>query len=153
MPRRVKRWTAADLGARNPGVGAAPADTAATKDLRKALAKSNSQKLQGALRIHLLLAGLSALFAEEATFHPTRKWRMDFLCRQYRVAIELHGSVYTQGRHTRGAGMLEDCNKLNAALELGIVTLVFTAEHLRKPSLVVNQIRRVLVSRGCKEAA
>ena len=35
------------------------------------------------------------------------------------VALEVDGGTWTQGRHTRGAGYERDCEKRNAATELG----------------------------------
>jgi len=55
----------------------------------------------------------------EHKFHPVRKWRFDFCWPERMLAGELHGGVYTQGRHTRGAGFEGDCEKQNAATILG----------------------------------
>ena len=55
----------------------------------------------------------------EYRFHPTRKWRFDYAFPRARVAVEVEGGVFTQGRHTRGAGFRKDMEKYNAALVLG----------------------------------
>lgn len=62
--------------------------------------------------------GLPAPVAEHR-FHPERKWRFDFAFVEYRVAVEIHGSVYRQGRHTRGTGFLDDREKMVEAQLLG----------------------------------
>ena len=56
----------------------------------------------------------------EHRFHPTRKWRVDWF-HESGVAIEIEGSVWTQGRHTRGSGFLADIEKYNALAEQGIL--------------------------------
>jgi hypothetical protein len=56
----------------------------------------------------------------EYRFHPTRKWRLDWF-HESGVAIEIEGSVWTQGRHTRGSGFLADIEKYNALAEQGIL--------------------------------
>lgn len=55
----------------------------------------------------------------EHVFHPERKWRFDFAWPEQRIALEIDGGVWTQGRHTRGAGFLSDMEKLNEAQLLG----------------------------------
>ena len=56
----------------------------------------------------------------EHRFHPTRKWRVDWF-HESGVAIEIEGSVWTQGRHTSGSGFLADIEKYNALAEQGIL--------------------------------
>lgn len=66
----------------------------------------------------------------EYRFHPQRKWRMDFSWPLHRVAVEINGGVWTQGRHTRGAGYLADMAKRNAAALLGWRTLEYAPDQL-----------------------
>lgn len=51
----------------------------------------------------------------EFRFHPKRKWRLDFAWPQLKKAVEIEGGVYSQGRHTRGQGFINDCEKYNEA--------------------------------------
>ena len=62
--------------------------------------------------------GLTSPVAE-LRFHPSRKWRFDFAWPEVLVALEVDGGIWTQGRHTRGVGVLGDHEKLNAAAVLG----------------------------------
>ena len=55
----------------------------------------------------------------EFRFHPVRRWRFDFAWPMHKVALEVNGGVWTQGRHTRGAGAIKDMEKQNAAAVLG----------------------------------
>lgn len=48
-----------------------------------------------------------------------RKWRLDFAWPEQKVALEVEGGIWTQGRHSRGAGMTEDMSKYNRAIVLG----------------------------------
>lgn len=77
------------------------------------------------------LAGLPEPTPEHR-FHPVRKWRADyaFLFTTPRVLVEIDGGAWTQGRHTRGAGFIEDQRKLNAAALLGFAVLRYTPDRL-----------------------
>ena len=55
----------------------------------------------------------------EHKFHQTRKWRFDFAWPEYKVALEVEGAVWTNGRHTRGSGFVRDMEKYNEAAKLG----------------------------------
>lgn len=52
-------------------------------------------------------------------FHPTRQWRFDVAWPEQRIALEVQGGIWEQGRHTRGAALLKEWEKLNAAAGLG----------------------------------
>lgn len=51
----------------------------------------------------------------EYRFDPDRRWRFDLAWPATRLAVEVHGGIWTAGRHTRGSGQLKDWEKLNAA--------------------------------------
>lgn len=55
----------------------------------------------------------------ELRFAPPRRWRFDLGFPDQKVALEIDGGVWTQGRHTRGAGFIRDQEKLNEAALLG----------------------------------
>lgn len=55
----------------------------------------------------------------EYTFHPKRKWRFDWAWVKQRVALEIDGGVWVQGRHARGSGLVKEHEKMNAAAALG----------------------------------
>lgn len=57
-------------------------------------------------------------YIREYKWHPTRRWRSDF-CFTDKVLVEIEGGVWTRGRHTRGQGFINDCEKYNNAAALG----------------------------------
>jgi hypothetical protein len=59
----------------------------------------------------------------EYVFAAPRKWRFDYAWPASRVALEVEGGVWTNGRHTRGAGFLKDVEKYNAAAVRGWLVL------------------------------
>ena len=82
------------------------------------------------LAVQLEQAGIP--FEREYRFHPSRKWRADFwILRPYGVAtlpdilIEVEGGSFTGG-HKRGKAYESDCDKQNAAMDLGFRVYRFT---------------------------
>ena len=56
---------------------------------------------------------------KEYKFHPERRWRFDYAIPEYKIALEVEGGVWTQGRHTRPQGFLGDIEKYNTATLMG----------------------------------
>ena len=56
---------------------------------------------------------------KEYKFHPKRRWRFDYAIPEHRIALEVEGGVWTQGRHTRPQGFLGDVEKYNTATLMG----------------------------------
>lgn len=65
---------------------------------------------------------------KEYRFYDVRKWRFDYAFPDQKVAIEVDGAVWTQGRHNRGAGYVADLEKLNTAVSMGWLVLRITTE-------------------------
>ena len=63
---------------------------------------------------------------EEFRFHPVRRWRFDFAIPELKIAVEIEGGSWVQGRHTRGAGYQGDMEKYNQAVILGWKVLRYT---------------------------
>jgi very-short-patch-repair endonuclease len=86
------------------------------------------------LEIHLRELGLK--FEREFIFSTERKWRADFLILDAKsfmpFLIEIEGSVWTQGRHTRGSGFLKDMEKYNTATMLGYRVLRFSTQQVER---------------------
>jgi very-short-patch-repair endonuclease len=80
----------------------------------------------------------------EYKFDAVRKWRFDFAYPEYKLGIELDGGVFTQGRHTRGVGFINDCEKLNAATMQGWRVLRYTQNTLSNAIPQINAIIELL---------
>lgn len=95
-------------------------------------ARDNSKmKSTPSNELYVQLKALKIPFETEYKFHPDRKWRFDYAIIQAKIAIEVHGGVYTQGRHTRGKGFENDREKINTATILGWRVLEVTPEQIR----------------------
>lgn len=84
----------------------------------------------------------------ELRFHPTRKWRLDLAWPDIFVGVEIHGGIWTEGRHTRGAGFQADREKMNEAALLEWLVLEVTDKHIRSGQ-ALEWIERALEVRGC----
>lgn len=80
----------------------------------------------------------------EFKFHDVRKWRADFAIPSKLLLIEIDGGIFSGGRHTRGAGFLADCEKLNAAAMLGYRVLRYSPTQLRVYVNVIGDITEAL---------
>lgn len=80
---------------------------------------------------------------EEYQFHSERKWRFDFCWPDKKIAVEVEGGVFTNGRHTRGSGYIKDLEKYNAAVMEGWKLLRYTPDQMKKLS-TITQIKELL---------
>lgn len=55
----------------------------------------------------------------ELRFHPVRRWRFDLAWPAHKVALEVQGGIFSNGRHTRGAALIKEWEKLNTAAAMG----------------------------------
>ena len=71
----------------------------------------------------------SETLVEEFSFHPTRKWRIDFALVKYKIAIEIDGGTHLQsgGRHNQDA----DREKINELVLLGWQVVRFSGSQVQ----------------------
>lgn len=55
----------------------------------------------------------------EYRFHDKRKWRIDVAWPDHRLGLEVQGGIFVQGRHSRGASLLKEWEKLNTGSAMG----------------------------------
>lgn len=85
-------------------------------------------------------------FEQEYKFHPTRKWRADFLITGTKILVEVEGGVWSGGRHTRGKGYIGDMEKYNSASMMGFTVLRFYTEQV-KSGLAIQQIEILMMGK------
>jgi len=76
-------------------------------------------------------------FVREYKFHTKRRWRFDFAWPSQKIAVELHGGIFTNGRHTRGQGFLNDREKINEAIILGWKVGEFSTAMVKSGEIIV----------------
>ncbi len=67
----------------------------------------------------------------EYRFHPKRRWRLDFAWPSIKLAVEIEGGVWSGGRHVRGKGFENDCEKQANAVFLGWKYYRFTSKQVK----------------------
>lgn len=72
----------------------------------------------------------------EYRFHPVRMWRFDAAWPDYRVAVEVQGGGFVQGRHSRGPGMENDAEKAAEAILRGWRVFTATPRQIKKGQTV-----------------
>lgn len=68
-------------------------------------------------------AGISEAVVAEYHFALPRRWRFDYAIVEHKIAVEVEGGVWSNGRHTRGSGFIADMEKYNTAGALGWIVL------------------------------
>ena len=106
--------------------------------------KLPSAKSEGCATLALHMRADKIGFTPEYAFAKSigRKWRFDFALAKG-FAVEIDGGIWTQGRHSRGAGMEADFEKLNAAVLLGWRVLRFSTGMV-KDGTAISVIRRAV---------
>lgn len=91
------------------------------------------------------LCELGFTIAQEWPFASGRRWRFDFAILRPKIAIEIDGAVWTNGRHNRGSGYVKELEKFNMASLLGWRVFHFLPSQVLDGSAIAF-IRRVLES-------
>ncbi len=76
-------------------------------------------------------------FVREHKFIPTRRFRFDFAWPEKKVALEIDGGSWVNGRHNRGAGFEADCVKSCFAAALGWRVLHVTGAMVKSGEALV----------------
>lgn len=79
----------------------------------------------------------------EHRFHPTRKWRFDLAWPDLRLAVEVDGGTWVQGRHNRGSSIEKEYEKGAEAAILGW-RIIHVSNHMVDDGRALNLITRAL---------
>ena len=112
--------------------------------------KRAAQPARDTTRQRLFLAGCKAHGLPEPVaeyqFHATRRWRLDWAWVDAKLALEIQGGLFSGGRHVRGAALLGEHEKLNAAAAAGWRVLFVTPQQVEDGSAFA------VIRRGLGEA-
>lgn len=79
----------------------------------------------------------------EFRFHASRKWRLDWAWPHEKVALEIEGGLWVNGRHSRGSGAVADLEKYSEAAIAGWRVLYATPEEV-KNGVAMHRVMRAL---------
>jgi len=82
----------------------------------------------------------------EVQFCESRKFRFDWAFIDKMIAAEVEGGQWTSGRHTRGAGYANDCEKYNLAQSMGWKVFRFTTSMIDKYEYYIPLFRALGIS-------
>lgn len=108
--------------------------------------------LESAFLVDLMATGCPEP-EREHKFHPKRRWRFDFAWPALRVAAEIEGGTWINGRHNRGTGFEKDCEKYNAAALAGWTVLRFGANAIKSGEAVKTTLIAVVMREAQRETA
>lgn len=102
--------------------------------LKREQAKALREALEMRLARDLKEHGIE--FEREFMFWPGRKWRFDFALKpafgaKAKLAIEVQGGIYSGGRHTRGAALEGEYEKLAYAIMAGWYVMPVTGKQIK----------------------
>lgn len=75
---------------------------------------------------------------EEYRFHAPRRWRFDYVWLGAKVALEEQGGLFVGGRHSRGAALLGEHEKLNQAAVDGFRVLFATPQTIKSREMLAT---------------
>ncbi|HCA5188186.1 TPA: DUF559 domain-containing protein [Acinetobacter baumannii] len=110
---------------------------------RRSAKQGTRQPSEGEMVLATHLNACKISFEQEYKFHPTRKWRADFLITGTKILIEVEGGIWSRGRHTRGKGYIGDMEKYNSAAMMGFTVLRFSTEQV-KSGVAIKQIEQLV---------
>lgn len=88
--------------------------------------------VRNALTFDVLCKALGLpLSVPEYRFAPPRRWRFDYAWVDEKVALEVQGGLFVAGRHSRGAALLKEHEKLNTAAAMGWRVIYCTPKQFR----------------------
>lgn len=75
-------------------------------------------------------------YKPEFKFCESRRWKADFLILGTKILVEVEGGTWSGGRHTRGQGYQNDCEKYNWAAANGWTVLRFTTQQVNSGTAI-----------------
>lgn len=108
------------------------------KPRAKGQAKTPKAPSEGEQVMALHLRAKNIPFVTEFKFCNDRRWRSDFHLTGTKILIEIEGGTWSGGRHTRGKGYQDDCEKYSWAAAHGWIVLRFTTGQVKKGFALEN---------------
>jgi len=97
--------------------------------------KGKGSKLEEKLAQDIALAGLPEPVREHR-FHEVRQWRIDFAWPGQKLAAEVNGGTWGNGRHNRPSAIAKEYEKLNHLALAGWRVMLFSTDMVKDGTAV-----------------
>jgi len=97
--------------------------------------------------IESIFTELELIYLKEYRFNPKRRWRADYYLPDINTICEVEGATWAQGRHTRGKGYGNDCEKYNSVSIMGFKLLRYTTDQIKKDPLRIERDLKILMEK------
>jgi very-short-patch-repair endonuclease len=101
------------------------------------------------LYLRIIEQDLGVKITPEYKFHSDRRWRFDYAIVDERIAIEIEGGLWLQGRHNRPLSMIKDFEKYNNAAMLGWRILKYTPQQIVNTRQVGKDVKNAIENAIC----
>lgn len=98
--------------------------------------KTEKQPSVGESEMMLHFKAHKIAYKPEFKFCEHRRWKADFLILGTKILVEVEGGTWSGGRHTRGQGYADDCEKYNWAAANGWIVLRFTTQQVNSGNAI-----------------
>lgn len=79
----------------------------------------------------------------EFKFCPHRRWKSDFRILGTNILVEVEGGTWSGGRHTRGKGYANDCEKYSWAAANGWTVLRYTTQQVTSGTAAIGVLEAI----------
>jgi hypothetical protein len=119
-------------------------------EAKRLVAKAKREKFENLFALQVLQAGaLPPVMQYPFAAAIGRKWRADFAWPEFMLLCEIQGGAYSGGRHVRGKGYEDDCERKSTAVAMGWAFVEATPRHVREGK-ALRWVEDALLSRGWK---
>ena len=106
-------------------------------------AKQPKQPSKGEIELIRHLRAHKIAYQTEFKFCQHRRWKSDFRILGTSILVEVEGGTWSGGRHTRGKGYEQDCEKYSWASANGWVVLRYTTQQVNSGSAILGVLAAI----------
>ena len=105
-------------------------------------------------RFAAVLVGTGAGLRNRLAAAQLKDWRFDFALPELQIGLEIEGGIWSRGRHVRGIGYRDDCEKYTEAAILGWRIMRFVPEMVMS-GYALSAVKRAIIAarQGDSDAA
>lgn len=84
------------------------------------------------------LSTLPEKFEKEYRFSSLRNWKIDYYFKLSRLAVEIEGGIWIQGRHNRASGFIKEMEKYNTMAKYRMYLMRFTPDQVESGEALIE---------------